>query len=103
MSISIAKKSITRLIRKINIQEKDEFNMNVIKKKPSPSFWFRKSLSFSAEEIANIAAGEVEKIIVLTPALKVYCEITSFENILGSVTCKGDYYVAQYKAEDTNY
>ena len=77
--------------------------MSILRKKPNEEHWVKRSLSFSAEEIAAISNGEVEKIIVMTPSMTMFCEIVCFDNILASVTCKGDYYVARFKKEDAIY
>lgn len=77
--------------------------MKVIRKQPSEEYWSRRSLSFSADEIAAIVSGKTEKIVVMTPSWTVFRTITRFDNIIASMKCKGDYYVARYKAEDHDY
>jgi hypothetical protein len=77
--------------------------MSVIRKKPNQEHWVKKSLSFSAEEIAAINSGSVEKIIVMTPNMRVFCEIVCFDTILTTVVCKGEYYVVRFKKEDAIY
>lgn len=77
--------------------------MSVLRKRPNEEHWVKRSLSFSAEEITQISNGTVEKIIVMTPKMSVFCVITCFDNILSSIVCKGDYYVARYKKEDASY
>lgn len=85
-------------------RDKEEFIMSdTLKKMPREKYWITKSLSFTAEEITGIQLGEIKKIMVMTPDMKCLCTITEFKNILSSIQCKGDYYVARYKKEDTNY
>ena len=77
--------------------------MTTIYKRPESRHWSRRSLSFTPDEVMDLEAGRVSKIIVLTPSMRVFCTITEFGNILETLTCKGDYYVGRYKKDDTDY